>query len=99
MKVKSDRRSKLSNFKQLEGRSLKNIRASMGFETRDIRRRHGHAKVTGSNSVEALIFFRLLPSNCLKLENLLRWSLFAIINIIIITSKILLIAVAVELLQ
>ena len=72
MKVKSDCRSKFSNFKQLEGRSLKNIRASMGFETCDLCIGHGHAKVTGLNSVEALIFFRLLPSNCLKLENLLR---------------------------
>ena len=42
-------------FKQLEGRSLKNIRGSTGFEP-----------VTSSNPVEALIFFRLLPSNCLN---------------------------------
>ena len=34
------------------------------------------AETTGSNPVEALILFRLFPSNFLKLENLLRWSLF-----------------------
>ena len=32
MKVKSDHHRKFSNFKQLEGRSLKNIRASTGFK-------------------------------------------------------------------
>ena len=32
LKVKSDHRSKFSNFKQLEGRSLKNIWASTEFE-------------------------------------------------------------------
>ena len=32
MKVKNDHRSKFSNFKQLERRSLKKIRASTGFE-------------------------------------------------------------------
>ena len=32
MKVKCDHRSKFSNFKQLERRSLKKIRASTGFE-------------------------------------------------------------------
>ena len=31
MKVKNDHRSKFSNFKQLEGRSLKDTRASTGF--------------------------------------------------------------------
>ena len=32
LKVKSDHSSKFFQFKQLEGRSLKNIRASTGFE-------------------------------------------------------------------
>ena len=36
----------------------------------------GIAEVTGSNPIEALMFFRLnLPSELLKLENLLLWSL------------------------
>ena len=46
-------------FKQLERRSLKKIRASTGFEP----------VTSGSNPVEALmglIFFRLLLSNCLN---------------------------------
>jgi len=30
------------------------------------------SKFSNFNPVEALIFFRPLPSNCLKLENLLR---------------------------
>ena len=63
--AKSDHRSKFSNFKQLEGRSLKNIRASTGYEPVT------SAEVMGLNPVEALIFCRRLPSNCLKLENLL----------------------------
>ena len=36
----------------------------------------GIAEVTGSNPVEALIFFRLYLSNCLNWKILLRWSLF-----------------------
>ena len=85
-------------FKQLEGRSLKNIRASMGFKPVTsaipvrcstngavkphigsevnllsslgassicwVEHRTGIAEVTGSNPVEALIFFRLLSSSC-----------------------------------
>ena len=31
-----------------------------------LRNRRGNAEVTGSNSVKALIFFRLLPCNCLN---------------------------------
>ena len=31
--------------------------------------RHRHAEVTGSNPVEALIFFWLFPSNCLNWKN------------------------------
>ena len=33
-----------------------------------VEQRSGNAEVKGSNPVEALIFFRLLLSNCLKLE-------------------------------
>ena len=53
-------------FKQLEGRSLKNIRTSpsmYGFTAQLVEHRTGIAEVTGSNPVEALVFFRLLPSN------------------------------------
>ena len=43
-----------------------------GFIAQLVEHRTDIAEVTGSNPVEALIFFRLLLSNCLKLENLLR---------------------------
>ena len=39
-----------------------------GFTAQVVEHRTGIAEVMGSNPVEALIFFRLLPSNCLKLE-------------------------------
>ena len=44
----------------LERRSLKKIRAQL------VEHRTGIAEVTGSNPSEALIFFRLLLSNCLN---------------------------------
>ena len=103
-------------FKQLEGRSLKNIRASTGvepvtsvmtsavkyefrvyftsfhctgryeinkltslpmcgFTTQLVEHRTGIAEVTGSSPVEALIFFRLHPSNCLN------WKFTAMITL------------------
>ena len=37
MKVKSDHRSKISNFKQLERRSLKKNQGFNGIQTRDLR--------------------------------------------------------------
>ena len=37
MKVKSDHRSKFSNFKQLERRSLKKNQGFNGIQTRDLR--------------------------------------------------------------
>ena len=37
-----------------------------GFTAQLVEHRTGVAEVTGSNPVEALIFFRLLPSNCLN---------------------------------
>ena len=37
-----------------------------GFIAQLVEHRTGIAEVTGSNSVEALIFFRLLLSNCLN---------------------------------
>ena len=45
-----------------------------GFIAQLVEQRTGNAELAGSNPVEALIsfFFRLLLSNLLKLENLLR---------------------------
>ena len=37
-----------------------------GFTAQLVEHRTGVAEVTGSNPVEALIFFRVLPSNCLN---------------------------------
>ena len=37
-----------------------------GFIAQLVEHRTGIAEVMGSNPVEALIFFRLLPSNCLN---------------------------------
>ena len=39
------------------------------FTAQLVEHRTGVAEVTGSNPVEALIFFRLLPSNCLNWKN------------------------------
>ena len=50
-----------------------------GFIAQLIEHRTGIAEVTGSNPVEALVFFRLLLSNCLNWKILLRWSLFTFI--------------------
>ena len=40
-----------------------------GFIAQLVERRTGIAEVMGSNAVEALIFFRLLLSNCLRWPN------------------------------
>ena len=40
-----------------------------GFIAKLVEHRTGIAEVTGSNHVEALIFFRLLLSNCLNWKN------------------------------
>ena len=67
-------------FKQLERRNLKKNQGFNGIRTCDLRdtgamlyfrvqlveHRTGIAEVTGSNPVEALIFFRLLLSSCLN---------------------------------
>ena len=37
-----------------------------GFIAQLVEQRTGNAEVTGSNPIEALIFFRLLLSNCLN---------------------------------
>ena len=48
-----------------------------GFIAQLVEHRTGIAEVTGSNPVEALIFFfQASPFQLLKLENLLRWSFF-----------------------
>ena len=74
MKLKNDHRSKFQ-FKQLERRSLKKIRASTGFEPMTSalppalpEQRTGNAEVMGSNPVEALIFFQASSFQLLKLE-------------------------------
>ena len=51
-----------------------------GFIVQMVEHRTGIAEVTGSNPVEALIFFSgFFSFKLLKLENLLRWSLFTFI--------------------
>ena len=50
-----------------------------GFIAQLVEHRTGIAEVTGSNPVEALIFFQASPFQLLKLENLLRWSFFTFI--------------------
>ena len=47
-----------------------------GFIAQLVEQRTGNREVTGSNPVEALIFFSGFFFPLLKLENLLRWSLF-----------------------
>ena len=54
MKVKDDHRSKLTSLPMC------------GFIAQLVEHRTGIVEVTGSNPVEALIFFRLLLSNCLN---------------------------------
>ena len=44
-----------------------------------VEQRTGNAEVTGSNPVEALIFFQASSFQLLKLENLLWWSFFTFI--------------------
>ena len=73
LKVKSDHRSKfsyLSNWKE-ELNKLTSL-PMCGFITQLVEHRTGIAEVTGSNPVEALIFFQASPIQLLKLENLLR---------------------------
>ena len=62
MKVKSDHRSIF--FLGLNQTSL----PMCGFSAQLVEHPTGFTEVTGSNPVEALIFFRLLPSNCLNLK-------------------------------
>ena len=62
-------------LKQLERRSLKKKSKSTQCVWL-VEHRTGIAEVTGSNPVEALIFFRLLLSNCLNWKIWLRWSFF-----------------------
>ena len=49
-----------------------------GFIAQLAGHRTGIAEVTGSNPVEALIFFQASSFQLLKLENLLRWSFFTL---------------------
>ena len=80
MKVKNDHRSKQPQFKNElfsytshhftpHGRYELNKLTSLpmcGFIAQLVEQRTGNAEVTGSNPVEALIFFRLLLSSCLN---------------------------------
>ena len=50
-----------------------------GFIAQLVEHRTGVAEVAGSSPVEALIFFQASSFQLLKLENLLRWSLFTFI--------------------
>ena len=50
-----------------------------GFIAQLVEEHTGNAEVTGSNPVEALIFFQASSFQLLKLENLLRWSFFTFI--------------------
>ena len=50
-----------------------------GFIAQLVEHRTGTAEVTGSNPVEALIFFQASSFQLLKLENLLRWSSFTFV--------------------
>ena len=51
-----------------------------GFTAQLVEYRTGIAEVTGSNSVEAPLFFQAYSFQLLKLEYLLRWSLFKFID-------------------
>ena len=62
MKVKSDHRSNF--FFWLKSDLASNVLLLSSAD----RTSHRFTEVTGSNPVEALIFFRLLPSNCLNLK-------------------------------
>ena len=65
--MKSDHRSKFSNLSNWKDDARKKIQGFNGIQTRDLRDTGtGIAEVTGSNPVEALIFFRLHLSNCLN---------------------------------
>ena len=53
-----------------------------GFIAQLVEHRTGIAEVTGSNPIEALIFFQASSFQLLKLENLLQWSLFTFMIVI-----------------
>ena len=62
--MKSDHRSKFSNLSNWK-EELTSL-PMCGFIAQLVEHRTGIAEVTGSNPVEALIFFGLLLSNCLN---------------------------------
>ena len=63
MNVKSDNHSKFSNLSNCKEEASKEM---CGFIAQLVEHRTGIAEVTGSNPVEALIFFRLLLSSSLN---------------------------------
>ena len=68
--MKSDHRSKFSNLSNWNNKLVKVNKLTLlpmcGFIAQLVEHRTGIAEVMGSNPVEALIFFRLLLSNCLN---------------------------------
>ena len=68
MKVKSDHRSKFSNLSNWKEEVFNKMTSPpmCGFIAQLVEHCTGIAEVTSSNPVEALIFFRILLSNCLN---------------------------------
>ena len=60
MKVKNDPRSKFSNLSNYELNKLTSL-PMCGFSAQLVEHRTGSAQVKGSNPVDALVLFRLLP--------------------------------------
>ena len=68
MKVKNDHRSKFSNLSNWKEEAS----MCVAFIAQLVEQCTGNGEVTGSNPVEALIFFRLLLSNCLPVN----WKIY-----------------------
>ena len=69
MKVKSDHRSKHTHWERGQFVEFKLTLLPMcGFTAQLVEHHTSIGEVMGSNLVEALIFFRFLPSNCLNLK-------------------------------
>ena len=65
----------IHHFTAREGMHSANLLPMCGFTAQLVEHRTGIAEVTLSNPVEALIFLRLLPSNCLN------WKFTAMITL------------------
>ena len=64
-----------------------------GFIAQLVEHRTGIAEVTGSNTVEALIFLQASSFQLLKLENLLRWSHFTFFSLYQLKNRLMLRAI------